>query len=200
MQKTIIVVLAISSIFAQSPATTFVPVRSSVDDYRTGVRYTNGSVDDLTYGRRYRYGNSFLPIAPGSSSNIDPNASNVIGVNGFNTTGFNGVTGINNINGGGSFLNAFGGINGVGVGSSPYTNYAVFPRDTVLGANGVYRGGVALEIDALNGFNTFGGVGSKYGVIQNNIANDYGYNGLYGLNSVGIITPEILNSNVVTTF
>ena len=53
MQKTIIVVLAISAIFAQSPATSFISTRSNYGDNQTGVRYTNGSVDDLRYGRDF---------------------------------------------------------------------------------------------------------------------------------------------------
>ena len=85
-------------------------------------------------------------------------------------------------------------------GTGPYTNYVVFPRSTVLGANGVYKGDEALEIDALNGFNTFGGIGSKYGVIRNNIANYYPNDSLYALNNNAIITPDILNTSVETTF
>lgn len=202
MQKTIIVVLAISAIFAQSPATNFIPTVSSMGDYNTGERYTNGSVDDLRYGRNFIHGNQFLPIAPGSSSNINPNASNVFGTNGFNgVSNFNGVNGVNGING----INGIFGINGIlntnnGSNSYPYTNYAVIPSGVTLGANGVYTGPTALEIEALNGFNTFGGIGSKYGVVHNNIANNYGYNNLYALNNTGLVTPDILNANISTNF
>ena len=135
MIKFNVLLLAISALMAQSPATTFVPVRFSSDAYKNPVRGEYGSVDDIN-----RYGSPY-----------------------------NGP---------------YGGR--YGVGANPFV---------AVGANGVYTGPTGLAINALNGFNSFGGIGSKFGVIRNDIANEY-YGGYYnnGFYNGPFTTGQILNS------